>query len=129
MQRLAMFGAAAAVVAITAAMTLAGPPPEPCCACIPLNRSTPEAAAAFCGFFPPGAEHAAAEIRCDNSSLSGPFLYCLNASAEACRQDLAEAAILCPAAGAPAASTGILSALVALLGLVGYFTARRRARS
>lgn len=126
-------GAAAllAVAAITARSAVAVTTAQPCCACVELSGDVqPIIPAFFCGFFP-GAEQAAAAARCEALNVTAdPGLICVGASASNCTKALAARDIGCPpSAGAPAASSTVLSALVALLGAAGYVTVRRRARA
>ncbi len=129
MQRLATLGVMLGLIAVFSTGSLAGPPPmqPPCCACLE-NSSAPEPAF-FCGYFP-GALHGAAEDRCGLFNSSDIELFCIDANASDCREALAGLDIACPpASGAPTASTGMLTTLVALLGAAGYFAARRRPAS
>lgn len=120
-----------AVLAVHSAAAL--PAPDLCCACVdgPISAQ-PSIPAFFCGLFPAPALPAE-EARCEAfaQNATAPNLVCTNSTGTLsdCRAAFAESDIACPgAAGAPTASSGALSVLVALLGAGGYFAARRRSR-
>lgn len=125
---------AVAAAAVLAAAVLvngtvhAGAPAASCCACVELSgASVPPLQAFFCGYFP-REERDAAEARCDTYSTvtSDPGLVCNGASATNCTAALAAQNISCPApVGASSASSGMLAALIVLLGTAGLLRARR----
>lgn len=135
MQRMAGALLLATVVLLSGPAADAAAPTESCCACVPADAGTtagrmptPTTQALFCGEFSGGNLPSA---RCD--ALGGELLCLLmarGAEALSCREALTGEGIRCPAAaGAPAAGTGPLMALVLALAAAGIAVLRRRARS
>lgn len=126
--------AAAIVAALAGAAQLAAAIEIPaCCACLPSSGwqtsggNQTAITAAFCAAAPPANPEKLGE-RCD--AEPGHSLSCFpNIPGEPCASELAEAGILCPSAGAPAASSSTLLALAVALGAAGVLASRRlRAR-
>lgn len=120
--------AAACLAARPAAATLL----QSCCACVKGERAQTNGAFGanprvyFCAEAQPG-DVPGLEERCDAVSDQDGVLHCeTNIPGPSCRAQLADAGLLCPAAGAPTAGPLPLAALALALAILGACTARRR---
>lgn len=129
----------AILVAILAgAATIAGALSDPtCCACLVGEKAQTNqvingtaANALFCAAAPGGNTTMLAE-RCDavTNSTGGGTLFCTDFWSNAsCASELAQAGVLCPSAGVPAATPLNLATLAVVLGAAGVAVLRRRRR-